>query len=542
MANIEPRLRPVDVNDHSNSVRPVSMADPEVAERARQAGWAEPQPYDYARYNVLNCDVVNGSEFNANGKFPEWASGAIKYEWNDTYGDIGPRDENLEHMLFHADHLQRPGNYFETLREIKVTAETTEQPDPITNLMGKARKLAAARPNLANGFDPVVDSVRAEPLVLIVAPTRELSTQIFDEARRLCYRSMLRPCVVYGGAPVREQRVELQKGCDVLIGTPGRLLGFMEKPHLLSLHRVRYTIIDEADEMLQADWEDEFSKLMSGGDLNEDADHNYLMFSATFNKQCRQLARKYLAADHVRIRIEEHLKKQCLYDLLINMPPARTLIFVNTKQQADFLDDYLFNMRLPSTSIHSDRTQREREDALRAFRSARCPILVATGVSARGLDIKNVVHVINFDLPSMQHGSIDEYIHRIGRTARIGNKGLATSFYNHDRNSDIAHDLVKILLECGQDIPDFLQNDKPLDGKLVFHDDTDDDEDDPTATQIATVGADAWRAEEGMESGNLVWGSVGDGEEGWTGATAVQGRVGGQVAQKATVDLDPGAW
>jgi ATP-dependent RNA helicase DDX3X len=131
--------------------------------------------------------------------------------------------------------------------------------------MGKAKKLAAPRPNLGNGFDETLDSVRAEPLVLVVAPTRELCTQIFDEARRLCYRSMLRPCVVYGGGPTREQRLELQKGCDVLIGTPGRLLDFMDKPHVLSLHRVKYTIIDEADEMLHSDWDQEFNKIMSGG-------------------------------------------------------------------------------------------------------------------------------------------------------------------------------------------------------------------------------------------------------------------------------------
>jgi ATP-dependent RNA helicase DDX3X len=109
----------------------------------------------------------------------------------------------------------------------------------LSRLMGKAKKLAAPRPNLSAGYNPDTDAVRAEPLVLIVAPTRELSTQIFDEARRLCYRSMLRPCVVYGGGPVREQREELQKGCDVLIGTPGRLLDFMDKPHILSLHRVK---------------------------------------------------------------------------------------------------------------------------------------------------------------------------------------------------------------------------------------------------------------------------------------------------------------
>lgn len=103
--------------------------------------------------------------------------------------------------------------------------------------MGKAKKLCAPRPSpldLAPG-----ESVRGEPLVLVVCPTRELATQIFDEARRLCYRSMLRPCVVYGGAPSRLQREELKKGCDILIGTPGRIIDFMCQPHVLTLRRVR---------------------------------------------------------------------------------------------------------------------------------------------------------------------------------------------------------------------------------------------------------------------------------------------------------------
>lgn len=105
--------------------------------------------------------------------------------------------------------------------------------------MGKVKKLAARRPNLGNGFNPESDSVRAEPLILVVAPTRELCCQIFDESRRLCYRSMLRPCVAYGGGPVREQIAELTKGCDILIATPGRLIDFMAKPGILSLTRVR---------------------------------------------------------------------------------------------------------------------------------------------------------------------------------------------------------------------------------------------------------------------------------------------------------------
>jgi hypothetical protein len=113
----------------------------------------------------------------------------------------------------------------------------------ISKLIGKVKKLAAPRPNLTNGFNPGTDVVRAEPLILVIAPTRELACQIFDEARRLCYRTMLRPCVVYGGGPVREQREELQKGCDILIATPGRLKDFMDKPHILSLNRVRYVYL-----------------------------------------------------------------------------------------------------------------------------------------------------------------------------------------------------------------------------------------------------------------------------------------------------------
>lgn len=105
--------------------------------------------------------------------------------------------------------------------------------------MGKVKKLAAARPNLTRAWNPETDAVRAEPLILVVAPARELATQIFDEARRLCYRSMLRPCVIYGGAPTRGQIDELKKGCDVLIATPGRLIDFMQRGSLLTLSRVR---------------------------------------------------------------------------------------------------------------------------------------------------------------------------------------------------------------------------------------------------------------------------------------------------------------
>ena len=132
--------------------------------------------------------------------------------------------------------------------------------------MGKARQLAAPRPNPAR-YNPLTDRVRAEPLVLVVCPTRELACQIFDEARRLCYRTMLRPCVVYGGAPTRNQREQLEMGCDILIATPGRLMDFMQNLNLLSFRRLKFTVIDEADELLSSGWEEAMEKLFSGSGM-----------------------------------------------------------------------------------------------------------------------------------------------------------------------------------------------------------------------------------------------------------------------------------
>ncbi|CAN8100648.1 unnamed protein product [Discula destructiva] len=348
---------------------------------------------------------------------------------------------------------------------------------PILNkLMGKAKKLAAPRPNPAEyraGFDPVV---RAEPLVCIVCPTRELAIQIFMEARKLCYRSMLRPCVVYGGGPLRYQIDQLALGCDILIATPGRLIDFMDRPNNLTLRRLKYMVIDEADEMLHGDWEEDLNKILGGGEQDV-GNIQYMLFSATFPKNLRELATTHLTTDHVRFSIgragSTHAnirqvimdigpanKRQACLDLLNSMPPARTIIFVNSKRAADELDDYLFNEGMPTTSIHADRTQREREDAMRAFRGGKSPILIATGISARGIDVRNIVHVINYDLPPAAHGGIEEYTHRIGRTGRIGHRGLATSFFN-ERDEDLASVLVRTLLETGQEIPDFLAHHIP---------------------------------------------------------------------------------
>jgi ATP-dependent RNA helicase DDX3X len=150
--------------------------------------------------------------------------------------------------------------------------------------------------------------------------------------------------------------------------------------------------------------------------------------------------------------VEDVDKRSVLLDILHTHAGGLTLIFVETKRMADSLSDFLINQNFPATSIHGDRTQRERERALEFFRNGRCPILVATAVAARGLDIPNVTHVVNYDLPT----DIDDYVHRIGRTGRAGNTGIATAFFNRG-NRGVVRELMELLKEANQEIPAFLE-------------------------------------------------------------------------------------
>lgn len=133
--------------------------------------------------------------------------------------------------------------------------------------MGKAKTLAAPRPFPGPNYNPRTEGVIAEPLIVVLVPTRELALQIFNDARRLCYRSMLRPCVVYGGAPARAQIDELRKGCDILIATLGRLKDFIMRGEIVSMKRVKYTIIDEADELVTDSWKEDMELIVSGSGM-----------------------------------------------------------------------------------------------------------------------------------------------------------------------------------------------------------------------------------------------------------------------------------
>ncbi|XP_047353810.1 ATP-dependent RNA helicase bel isoform X2 [Vespa velutina] len=310
------------------------------------------------------------------------------------------------------------------------------------------------------------------PLGLVLAPTRELATQIYDEARKFAYRSRMRPAVVYGGSNIVDQMRELDRGCHLLVATPGRLADMLGRGKI-GLNNCRYLVLDEADRMLDMGFEPQIRRIVEEDTMPPTGERQTLMFSATFPKEIQILARDFLSnyiflavgrvgstSENITQKIvwvEEQDKRSYLLDLLqasrFSDPSALTLVFVETKKGADMLEEYLHTMGYPVTSIHGDRTQREREDALRRFRAGKAPILVATAVAARGLDIPHVKHVINFDLP----GDVEEYVHRIGRTGRMGNLGLATSFFNN-KNHNLVRELVSLLVEANQELPPWLED------------------------------------------------------------------------------------
>lgn len=309
---------------------------------------------------------------------------------------------------------------------------------------------------------------KAFPTSLILAPTRELVSQIYDEARKFAYRSWVRPCVVYGGADIGTQLRSIERGCDLLVATPGRLVDLIERGRI-SLANIKYLVLDEADRMLDMGFEPQIRRIVEGEDMPDVQSRQTLMFSATFPRDIQMLARDFLK-DYVFLSVgrvgstsenitqkveyvEDGDKRSVLLDILHTHAGGLTLIFVETKRMADTLSDFLINQGFPATAIHGDRTQRERERALEFFRNGRCPIMVATAVAARGLDIPNVTHVVNYDLPT----DIDDYVHRIGRTGRAGNTGLSTAFFNRG-NRGIVRDLLELLKEAHQEVPGFLEN------------------------------------------------------------------------------------
>lgn len=301
------------------------------------------------------------------------------------------------------------------------------------------------------------------PRALILSPTRELSQQIYAQARKFLYCTGMRAVCVYGGSAISDQFKDLECGVHVLVATPGRLYDMIERGRI-SLCRCEYLVLDEADRMLDMGFEPQIRQIVEQCDMiTPEQGRNTLMFSATFPVEIQELAQDFLlnyifvavgrvgsTTDLITqqvVQSEEHEKLDTLLDLLPQCGGLK-LVFTATKRGADHVEWQLNEQGIGAMSIHGDKSQRERETALRSFRQQRIDVLVATDVAARGLDIPNVLWVIQYDLPS----SIDDYVHRIGRTGRCGNTGTAISFVNYG-NSNVLRDLQALLQEANQEIP-----------------------------------------------------------------------------------------
>lgn len=305
-----------------------------------------------------------------------------------------------------------------------------------------------------------------QPLALVLAPTRELAIQTHEEARKFCCKTGIRPVVVYGGADAVPQLKEIEQGIDILIATPGRLVDFMQRGRV-DLTAIRHLILDEADRMLDMGFEPQIREIVQKHGMS--VDRQTFMFSATFPPSIRRLAADFMKpyvfvsigtigepCKDVRQEfewVEEADKSAKLVELLKTTykDAGRTLVFVAKKHTANVLQFELCKIGCVATSIHGDRTQPEREEALAAFKSGEVPVLVATDVASRGLDIAEVALVINYDMPA----TIDDYVHRIGRTGRAGHLGTSVSFYN-SANRSVTTPLRRLLRENEAEVPEFL--------------------------------------------------------------------------------------
>ncbi|XP_064594732.1 probable ATP-dependent RNA helicase DDX5 isoform X2 [Liolophura sinensis] len=306
------------------------------------------------------------------------------------------------------------------------------------------------------------------PICLVLVPTRELAQQVMEVAVMFGKPARVRSTCVYGGAPKGPQIRELERGAEICIATPGRLIDFLEAGKT-DLRRCTYLVLDEADRMLDMGFEPQIRKIVE----QVRPDRQVLMWSATWPKEVKTLAEDFLTdylhvnigaqqlhANHNILQIvdvcqdtEKDYKLVKLLEEIMGEKENKTLIFTETKRRADDLVRRMKRDGWPALCIHGDKSQPERDWVLSEFRSGRAPILVATDVASRGLDVSDIKFVINFDYPC----SSEDYVHRIGRTARSTNTGTAYTFFTPGNMKQV-NDLVSVLREANQVInPKLLQ-------------------------------------------------------------------------------------
>ncbi len=317
---------------------------------------------------------------------------------------------------------------------------------------------------------------------LVLLPTRELADQVAQQVKAYAKYTQIRSAVVFGGMDMKPQTLELKAGVEILVATPGRLLDHIEAKNCV-LNQVEYVVLDEADRMLDIGFLPDLERILS----YLPKQRTTLLFSATFSNEIKRLSSSYLQnpvtievarPNQTASTVEQHFysvpsdeKRHALHALLKKNDLKQAFVFVNSKLGCARLARTLENEGLKATALHGDKSQDERLKALEAFKSGAVDLLVATDVAARGLDIKDVPAVFNFDLPF----NAEDYIHRIGRTGRAGASGIAISFVAPSDTRLVA-DLEKLLkakieleaVEYPEDIPNIRTQGRINDGRRMY--------------------------------------------------------------------------
>ncbi|HSG44084.1 MAG TPA: DEAD/DEAH box helicase [Anaerolineales bacterium] len=298
----------------------------------------------------------------------------------------------------------------------------------------------------------LLEGKRGMPRALIVTPTRELAEQIHQVTRALSAGTQIRSATIYGGVSANRQIQQLKRGVDILVACPGRLLDLMNQGHA-KMDRIELLILDEADRMFDMGFLPDVRRIIKAVPTKRQT----MLFSATFPAEVEQLAAQSLTdpqkiamgisrpahtVKHALYPVPPHLKSGLLLKLLDQTDTESVLVFTRTKHRADKIARQIARRGHKVTSLHSNRSQGQRQNALNGFKSGHFHIMVATDIAARGLDIESISHVINFDMPD----TADAYIHRIGRTGRAKRTGDAFTLVTPD-DADMIRKLERIMKE-----------------------------------------------------------------------------------------------
>ena len=271
---------------------------------------------------------------------------------------------------------------------------------------------------------------------LVLVPTRELARQVSEELKKLSkHKTFIRVLAIYGGADMGKQLRELKRGASIVVGTPGRIMDHMKRK-TIDLSDLKFLVLDEADEMFDMGFRDDMKTIIE----KTNDDRQTLFFSATFNNEIKEFSKLYqkspkkviiekkeLTAEKIKqyyLELNRNMKTEILNRLILIHKPKKSIIFCNTKRMVENLEDEIAQKGYKVDSLHGDMRQSSRDNVMKKFRNGTIDVLIATDVAARGLDVSDIDIVFNYDLPQ----KAEYYVHRIGRTARAGKKGLSFTF------------------------------------------------------------------------------------------------------------------